>query len=287
MALAKLLGVSYAHHAAIPGASCRWLAVNSAAPPSDTLVCADPVHLIAGSDDAQLIPIQRLELSQQESRDLLTDLNEVLIENSCSFLHDNDGNWYYQGLNAESLMAAPPSAVEGHPMTAALPRSKEARAWRSLWSETQMVLHQSSVNQARQARGEPTINSVWFWGGGELPVPVDQNDTLLYADDDFAQGLAQALGVRCLSLDACASINFADPTIRHHVVVDMTLMNGNPDFIEQRDHGAHWCERLTALLAANVSAEAELNGLTGCRSVFVPSAAKSSSVLARLAKMFQ
>lgn len=172
-------------------------------------------------------------------------------------------------------------------MTAALPRSKQARQWLSLWSEAQMVLHQSPVNQARQARGQPTVNSVWLWGGGNLPTPVDNTHTAVYADDPFAQGLAKALNILCLPLESSAAIDLAETTIRHHVVLDTSLMQKNPDFIEQRDQGAAWLEQLGALLSTQALAEGELNGLTGCCEVLLPPGAKSSSVFVRLANLFK
>lgn len=288
VAVGKALGYSFKDYSSIPGAWCLWNASNADSPTPANLVCADPVHLIAGSDDAQLVPIERLSLTIEESSEFIAELNEVLGDFDNVFLHDTAGQWYYKGLIPEALDAAPTSAVEGHPMTAALPRSDAARPWRSLWSETQMALHRSAVNQARQARGEPVINSVWFWGGGRLASPSEfrASDCVLYTDNRFAQGLADAAGVAHFPLQACENLNLAESEFLQHVILDASLLNANPDFIEQRDMGALWCERITSMSAAVPNVSAELNGLTGCQKVFVPAAQKTPSVLKRLAKLF-
>lgn len=288
-ALCRELTCLLPNFGALPGAQCLWRESSGSTSAPEHLVCASPVHVIAGSDDAQLLPVNRLNLTLDETRTMIAELNEALAENSCSFLHDEKGNWYYKGLLAAALDAAPPTAVEGLPMTLAMPRSNEARPWRSLWSESQMVLHQSSVNQARQSRGEPLINSVWFWGGGAMPNPVATSvpHIILFTDDPFACGLADAIGVKRLALDQVDQLDLAESNYRRHIVLDTSLMHGNPDFIEQRDHGSQWCERVMNLVGGSAKVEAELNGLTGCREVFMPKAANSSSFFSRLASVFK
>jgi len=310
VAVGNALGYSFKDYSSIPGAVCLWNASNADSPAQENLVCADPVHLIAGSDDAQLVPIGRLNLTIQETSAFIAELNEMLGDTNSVFLHDTAGQWYYKGLIPEALDTAPTSAVEGHPMTAALPRSDAARPWRSLWSETQMALHGSAVNEARQARGEPVINSVWFWGGGALPTALTNsqpnsqpraqsdsplasdssqfqaNQSVLYTDNLFARGLAEAAGVAYFPLQASKGLNLAESEFDHHLILDMSLLNANPDFVKQQELGALWCERIAVMSSAEPKMSAELNGLTGCREVFVPTANKMPSVLTQLSKLF-
>ncbi len=291
MALCRLLSVELPNHTALPGAQCLWRSVSDHLPSPPHLVCASPVHVIAGSDDAQLITAYRLNLTMDETQTMIHELNEALAENSCSFLHDEAGHWYYQGLPADALDASPPSAVEGHPMSLAMPRADEARAWRSLWSESQMVLHQSTVNLARQNRGEPQINSLWFWGGGPMPsrspsnASTDVSNTVLYTDDRFGIGLADALNIDRQPLEAFAQLDLTSSRYRRHVVLDSSLLHGNPDFISQRDLGALWSQRISGHIRNGL--DAELNGLTGCREVFMAKTARQPSMFSRIASMFQ
>lgn len=291
VAVGNALGFSYKRYSSIPGALCFWNASNADASVPEHLVCADPVHLIAGSDDAQLVPIERLNLTIEETGLFIAELNEALGDSTGTFLHDMAGQWYYSGLIPDELDTAPTTAVAGHPMTAALPRDNGARPWRSLWSETQMVLHGSAVNQARQERGEPVINSVWFWGGGAMPTAQTAEsltvNRALYTDYRFAQKLADAAGIRHFPLSACEGLNVAESGFQQHLILDRSLLHGNPDFVEQRDLGVRWCERIAEMTSALPEASAELNGLTGCREVFVPAAVKSPSVIKQLAKLFK
>ena len=43
--------------------------------------------------------------------------------------------------------------------------------FRTRLNELQMLLHAHPVNQAREARGELSVNSLWLWGGGHRPAP--------------------------------------------------------------------------------------------------------------------
>ena len=48
----------------------------------------------------------------------------------------------------------------------------DARRWRTLLTEAQVVLHNHPWNARRAAEGKPPVNSLWFWGGGALPFQV-------------------------------------------------------------------------------------------------------------------
>ena len=67
-------------------------------------------------------------------------------------------------------------------------------------NEAQMVLHAHPVNQAREARGELAVNSVWFWGAGEPgPIPRRRFDEVV-ADDPLVRALARRGGARVRDL---------------------------------------------------------------------------------------
>jgi hypothetical protein len=52
-----------------------------------------------------------------------------------------------------------------------LPSGPDGGWLRRLMTETQMLLHAHPVNAARAARGELTLNALWFWGMGGEPLP--------------------------------------------------------------------------------------------------------------------
>ena len=53
---------------------------------------------------------------------------------------------------------------------------------RRLMTELQMLLHEHPVNEARAARGVPTVNAVWLWGGGEGQRAAKPNSRRLASD---------------------------------------------------------------------------------------------------------
>jgi hypothetical protein len=67
--------------------------------------------------------------------------------------------------------------------------------WRQTLNEAQMQLHTHPINQAREAAGQLTVNSVWPWGGGEPLPTVSSAHDLLWADDLVARGLARHLNI--------------------------------------------------------------------------------------------
>ena len=58
-----------------------------------------------------------------------------------------------------------------------------------------MLFHEHPVNAAREARGEPVMNSIWFWGGGTMASPGVRPFSTVFGNDPLARGLALASGV--------------------------------------------------------------------------------------------
>ena len=55
-----------------------------------------------------------------------------------------------------------------------------------------MALHEHPVNSEREARGAPSVNSVWLWGGGVLEAIQARPYSAVFAHDPLARGLARA-----------------------------------------------------------------------------------------------
>jgi hypothetical protein len=47
-----------------------------------------------------------------------------------------------------------------------LPQGEGALQWNKLQNEIQMLLFSHSVNEPREAQGQPVINSLWCYGLG-------------------------------------------------------------------------------------------------------------------------
>ena len=118
------------------------------------------------------------------------------------------GRWYLR-LPKEAKLPAftSPAQALGDDVFEHIPAAPEARRWRVLSSEAQVVLHNHPHNAARAAAGKPPINSLWFWGGGVLPDHVASQCPTVYSDDVLLHGLARVGKLACMPLDAAKRLN--------------------------------------------------------------------------------
>ncbi|HZH44171.1 MAG TPA: phosphoglycerate mutase [Lysobacter sp.] len=73
--------------------------------------------------------------------------------------------------------------------------SADARRWRALLSEAQVILHNHPHNARRAERGRVPVNSLWFWGAGVLPTAVRSGYRALRTRDDALDAFARLAGV--------------------------------------------------------------------------------------------
>lgn len=130
-----------------------------------------------------------------------TRVSELLAEEGLSFELTDTGRGYIR-LDAEpDCRFVPRWALAGTSLEHCQPRGRDARRWRRLLNETQVLLqqHRRSVGDSTSIPG-----SLWFWGGGALPerssvIPrVDR----IVADDPVLAGLAEWLAIPHESFDA-------------------------------------------------------------------------------------
>ncbi|MEE9334875.1 MAG: hypothetical protein V3U65_12380 [Granulosicoccaceae bacterium] len=164
-------------------------------------VCAQPVHLDASLDNARLLPAQCLSLTAEESNLLIATLNELWNSDNIHVAAHSAIDWQLTGQNADALDCLPPPMLAYRSVADALPRSTEAAQWRQLLTEAQMMLHEHPVNISRQQRGLRPVNSIWCYGGAAFSKPAEDSQTSLYANDPFAQGLANRLDIECLQIE--------------------------------------------------------------------------------------
>lgn len=73
--------------------------------------------------------------------------------------------------------------------------SADSRRWRSLLSESQVLLHNHPRNAERIEAGLAPVNSLWFWGAGRLPDHVRSEHDELLSDDESLGAFALLAGV--------------------------------------------------------------------------------------------
>ncbi|MGC0152652.1 hypothetical protein ACPRNU_09355 [Chromobacterium vaccinii] len=156
---------------------------------------ADPVHLRVDRDRALLADVGVMRLDQDEASGLVDALNRHFGEDGLRFYPLRPGRWLLHSAAPLTARFAPLWDVVGEDINRHLPQGDGGLAWSRTLNELQMLLYTQAINDAREARGELAVNSVWLWGEGEpgawrAPAPR------LLADDETLQLLAASTGMR-------------------------------------------------------------------------------------------
>ena len=147
---------------------------------------ADPVHLRVMRDHLVVMPADAFDLSGQEANALCDALNSHFAD--MNFTACEPRRWCARVSEALSFDAGNPLDAAGKDVE--LPGQAAA-----LLNEAQMVLHAHPANEAREARGEPTVNSLWLWGSGRA-TPARCAWQSVAADDPAVIGAARLAGAR-------------------------------------------------------------------------------------------
>lgn len=169
-------------------------ALSGHAPAPDlSLWHADPVHLELARDHVALVPLTAPP-SEDDAGALVAAANALATEAGAEFVRIGD-RWFLRTARDWELAAKPLAATFYQPLHAVLPVGRDAAVWNRLLTEIQMTWHAHPVNEAREARGEATVNSVWLHGGGRwAPLQRPAFATVL-ADEPEWRGAAQAAGI--------------------------------------------------------------------------------------------
>ncbi|MHB1237117.1 MAG: hypothetical protein ACYCY7_06100 [Gallionella sp.] len=154
---------------------------------------ADPVNLNLQRDQLMMSAVQA---GNGEAVALSASLNEHFAGQGLEFFAPHPQRWYVRLGELPRIRTTPLSQALGGDVRGALPGGTDASRWHQLFNEIQMLLHAHPLNEAREARGEPTINSVWFWGGGcGHNIKLQKNYGSVSSDDVLAEMFARAAGV--------------------------------------------------------------------------------------------
>jgi hypothetical protein len=168
-------------------------------------VRADPVHLRYARDRFVVETGPAATLTHDEAADLVATLNRHFAAEGLRFSAVNPRKWYVQTAAAPDVVLSPLDEAKGRSADAHAPTGPDAMAWQRFANEAQMLFHEHPVNQAREARGEAPINSVWFWGAGTLPATLSHAYTTIWSDDATARGIALLGGAKAAPAPSTAS----------------------------------------------------------------------------------
>ncbi|UXY14530.1 hypothetical protein N8I74_14555 [Chitiniphilus purpureus] len=170
------------------------LTADLAGAPAGYWLRADPVHLRANRDQLLLSDAGLLQITQAEADALAAAINALIAEDGLTLHAPTPDRWYLHLPADPQLATTPLAAVVGRSIEPWLPQGSAALRWHRLLNEIQMLLYTHPVNDARFESGQPQINSLWLWGGGENPLtvcPEAPADTV-YTNDTLVQALVAA-----------------------------------------------------------------------------------------------
>ncbi|MEC5405808.1 regulator [Paraburkholderia sp. MPAMCS5] len=168
-------------------------------PGDATWACVQPVHVRIAHDHLVLIDPASLELSDQEAAALLAVARPLIEELGVRIEAPKPARWYLSGEGFGTLAGASPLRASGRNIEIWLPHEahsgERSRAWMKLQNEVQMAWFEHPVNEARESRGLPAVNSIWFHAQGAAR-PVRSPFARVFSDAAATRGLAISAGVQ-------------------------------------------------------------------------------------------
>ncbi len=120
-------------------------------------------------------------ITDEEARKVIIDLNNKMATDEIRFYAGVSyrhlmilRNGAAKFSNLEKLEIIPPHDIIGREISPILPQMKEPVL--TLMKESQRLLKNHPVNNAREAKGLPPANSIWLWGQGRSPRMITLKD---------------------------------------------------------------------------------------------------------------
>jgi hypothetical protein len=152
--------------------------------PNTCVARIEPVHIHAARDHLVLTSIQILDIQASEADALFDSVKDIFAEMSDVTHRSMPHKWFIESSALETLSTVSTSQAEGRNIDHWMPSDTSlegvARQWRKWQNEIQMIWFNHPVNEARQAEGMLSINSVWISGNGKL-AHIKPDERLLQA----------------------------------------------------------------------------------------------------------
>ena len=177
---------------------------NQTVNPNEVIACLQPVHLHATRDHLILMGQNQIDLTSEESAHLLqTALPFIEEDFQGAVLFNGQHYWFVPAGPFSSLESYSVDQAHGRNIDWWMPRDTHeegiAKRWRKLQNEIQMLWHIDPVNEEREQRGLPSINSVWISGIGKLSdvyVPeLVKLSNHIYGQHPLLAGIAKLLHI--------------------------------------------------------------------------------------------
>ncbi len=134
----------------------------------EVALCCDLITLQPTHDDMVMKDYTAGHLSRSDSGLLMDTLKEQVVDAPVTFY---PGGGYHNLMFIKSPPIAeklsPPNELIGEGIRQFMP--EENRELIFVMNQAQIILHNHAYNRKRVADNEDPVNSIWFWGNGELP----------------------------------------------------------------------------------------------------------------------
>jgi hypothetical protein len=134
-----------------------------------------PVHFLLGRDHVRLMNPDALALQPGQAEALQAAVGDVFREEGYALRMHSAREWSIQRVGDAPewrLDTCSLAGAIGRSIDARLPGGPDARRWRRLLNEVQMIWHSHPVNEARQSQGLWPVNGLWLEG----PASADPAD---------------------------------------------------------------------------------------------------------------
>jgi hypothetical protein len=152
---------------------------------ADTCIARiEPIHIHAARDHLVLTSTEILDIQASEADALFESVKDIFAEMSSATHRSKPHKWFIESPALQTLSTVSTAQAEGRNIDHWMPSDTSlegvARQWRKWQNEIQMIWFNHPVNEARQAEGMLSINSVWISGIGKL-ADIKPNERLLQA----------------------------------------------------------------------------------------------------------
>ena len=149
-----------------PNAALAWQQAGNRVGSAYWLYAA-PVHLVLQRDSFSLAAPAPLLLENDEATALTSDFNQHFASDGMQFFW-YETIWFLSLQSNPHIETTAPETALNKDISTYLPTGTGAIQWAAFQNELQMLLFEHPVNQAREAKRLPVINSIWCYGGGQL-----------------------------------------------------------------------------------------------------------------------
>jgi hypothetical protein len=169
----------------LPAVAAAALCADRGAVDAAWVCAATPVHYVAEMTSVRLPAdgVQALDPAGAET--LASDFNRVWKDSGIGMIAARSAQLFCVFDRALKVATRDPQDVLDQHIEDFLPTGEDSARLRRLISETEMWLFQHAANGVRTESGLPTLNGLWFWGGGAPIASLPRLEGWAAGDDLF------------------------------------------------------------------------------------------------------